>query len=137
MNKMKIWKLLLVALLIGQHAQMTNGQEMSDDASIYKAVDVMPEFPGGQDAMIAYLTKNLRYPDAAMKNGIQGKVYVSFVVTKTGDISNVQVSQSLHPLCDAEAVRVVKAMPKWIPGKQKGQNVNVVFSLPIAFKLTK
>jgi len=124
--------LLLVALMIGQQAISGGG---NDTDVYYSGVDVMPEFPGGHAAMAAYITKNLRYPDVAREAGIEGKVFVRFVVTKTGDVADVEVSKGINSSCDAEAVRVVKAMPKWVPGKQNGQNVNVMFTLPIAFKL--
>ena len=132
MIKVKTWGLLLFALMIGQQAIADD----TDDTG-YTYVEEMPEFPGGYKAMTAYIAKNLRYPDAARADGIEGKVYVRFVVTKTGEISNVEVQRSVHPLLDAEAVRVVKTMPKWIPGKQNRRNVDVYFSVPVAFKLTE
>ena len=134
---MKIWGVLLISLMTGQQVMSNNTTSNDTNADVFSYVDVMPEFPGGRAAMEAYVSKNLRYPDAALSQKVTGTVHVSFVVTKTGDISDIQVVQGIHSLCDAEAIRVVKAMPKWIPGKQNGQNVNVKFTLPIAFRLAE
>ena len=81
------------------------------------------------------LSKNIKYPVIAQENGIQGKVILGFVVTKSGAISDVTVLRSLDPSCDKEAIRVVKLLPKWIPGKQNGENVNVRYTLPVVFRL--
>lgn len=95
----------------------------------------MPEFPGGNQAMYKYLSENIKYPTMAMESGISGRVYVSFIVEKDGSISDVKVMRGIGGGCDKEAVRVVKNMPKWTPGKQKGKAVRVKFTLPINFKL--
>ena len=95
----------------------------------------MPEFPGGPDALMTYLARNVRYPKAAQANGIQGKVVVSFIVQKDGSLTDVKVARSVNPLLDAEAVRVVKAMPKWEPGIQDGKPVDVRFQVPVTFRL--
>lgn len=101
----------------------------------YQTVEQMPVFPGGEIEMQKFVANSLRYPIAAQENGTQGRVTIRFVVTPTGDISNVEVLRGIDPLCDKEAVRVVKSMPKWIPGKQNGRNVSVYFTLPIVFRL--
>lgn len=102
---------------------------------IFKAAEQQPEFPGGQGELMKYLSSNLRYPPAAAEQGIQGRVVVQFVVTKNGTISGVKVLQPLHPSCDKEAERLIKSMPKWIPGKQNGIPVSVYYTIPIRFRL--
>lgn len=94
-----------------------------------------PQFPGGTEALMKYLSKNIRYPEQAKKENIQGKVYVKFVVEKDGSITDAKVLRSIGGGCDEEALRVVKAMPKWEPGKMQGTPVRVQFNLPIVFKL--
>jgi protein TonB len=102
---------------------------------IWDVIEQMPSFPGGDGELMATLMKSIKYPVIAQENGIQGKVILGFVVTKTGAISDVTVLRSLDPSCDKEAIRVVKLLPKWIPGKQNGENVNVRYTLPVVFKL--
>lgn len=99
----------------------------------YEAVEQMPTFPGGETELMKFIRDNLKYPVIAQENGIQGRVILRFVVSKTGTIDNVTVLRSLDPTCDKEAIRVVKSMPKWIPGKQNGNNVPVYFTLPVVF----
>jgi TonB family protein len=103
---------------------------------IFTHVESMPVFPGGDAALIKYLLDNLLYPKTAVEKGIQGRVILRFVVKTDGTIDDVQVSKSLDPACDEEAVRAVKAMPKWTPGKQKGEAVAVFYTLPVIFKLS-
>ena len=98
-------------------------------------VEEMPEFPGGQNAMLAYLQQEIVYPQVAISNGIQGTVLLEFVVEMDGSISNIKPLVSLYPACDEEAIRVVKAMPKWKPGKQMGKPARVYFNIPISFSL--
>lgn len=102
---------------------------------IFKAVEQMPQFPGGDGALMSYISSHIRYPSAAAENGVQGRVVVQFVVTKTGSIGQVKVVRSKDPDLDREAVRVVKTLPKFVPGKMNGQAVNVWYTLPIQFKL--
>lgn len=106
-----------------------------EDEKPYEAVEQMPTFPGGETELMKFIRDNLKYPVIAQENGIQGRVILRFVVSKTGAIDNVTVLRSLDPTCDKEAIRVVKSMPKWIPGKQNGNNVPVYFTLPVVFKL--
>ncbi len=106
-----------------------------DNDSIYQIVEVMPEFPGGTEKMMDYLSKNIKYPEAAKEKGISGRVFLSFVIEKDGAVSNVKVAKGIGKECDDEALRVVKAMPKWKPGLQKGKPVRVNYMLPIFFKL--
>ncbi|MEZ3575901.1 MAG: energy transducer TonB [Muribaculaceae bacterium] len=98
-------------------------------------VEQKPEFNGGEAAMYKWLSENIVYPSAASEEGVQGRVVVEFVVGKDGSITNVRVLRPRHPALDKEAVRVVKAMPKWIPGRNNGQPVKVTYTLPVTFKL--
>jgi TonB family protein len=106
-----------------------------DNDSIYQIVEVMPEFPGGTEKMMDYLSKNIKYPEAAKEKGISGRVFLSFVIEKDGAVSDVKVVKGIGKECDDEALRVVKAMPKWKPGLMKGKPVRVSYMLPIFFKL--
>ena len=105
------------------------------EAEVFTIVEEMPEFPGGMQKLAEYLAKNIKYPQMARESGIQGKVFITFVVEPDGSVSNVQVLRSLGGGCDEEAVRVVKSMPKWKPGKQRGKAVRVSYNLPVNFKL--
>ena len=102
---------------------------------VYVVVEQMPSFPGGDSALLKYLFENIKYPMSALKAQKQGRVMVRFTVEKDGAISDVKVARSVTPSLDAEAVRVVKAMPKWTPGKQGGQLVRVRYNVPVSFKL--
>ena len=104
---------------------------------VFTVVETMPEFPGGSEEMIKYLGNNLKYPKEAKDKGVQGKVYVNFVIEKEGIVSNVKVVKGVGYGCDKEAIRVVEAMPKWTPGIQKGKNVRVSYNLPIKFVLSE
>ena len=106
-----------------------------EENKVFDVVEQMPSFPGGQAALMNYLNNNIKYPVIAEENGIKGRVVVQFVVGKDGHISDVKVAKSVDPSLDKEAVRVVKAMPKWIPGKQNGQAVTVRYTLPVTFRL--
>jgi len=102
---------------------------------VFDVVEQMPSFPGGQGALMQYLSSNIKYPVVAEENGIQGRVIVQFVVEKDGSITDVRVMKSVDPSLDKEATRVVKSMPKWIPGKQNGSAVRVKFTVPVTFRL--
>ena len=106
-----------------------------EDNHVFTAVEQMPQFPGGDAALMKYISDHIRYPAMAQENNIQGRVVVQFVVTKTGAIGEVKVVRSKDPDLDKEAKRVVKSLPKFIPGKMNGQAVNVSYTLPINFKL--
>lgn len=114
---------------------MTSTAQTKKNDMVFDVVEVMPQFPGGQIAMLQYLMKNIKYPEQAMKEGIQGRVTVRFIVEKDGSISDVKPVLSVHPLLNKEAVRVVESMPKWSPGKHNGKPVRVRFNLPVMFKL--
>ena len=105
-----------------------------EDNHVFTAVEQMPQFPGGDAALMKYISDHIRYPAMAQENNIQGRVVVQFVVTKTGAIGEVKVVRSKDPDLDKEAKRVVKSLPKFIPGKMNGQAVNVWYTLPINFK---
>jgi TonB family protein len=112
------------------------GQEKpKTEEPVYKVVETMPSFPGGQDAMIKYIIDNMKYPEEAKKNNIQGTVFMTFVTETDGSVTNVKVLRGIGGGCDEEGVRVVSSMPKWNPGKEKGQFVRVQFNLPLKFKL--
>ena len=113
-------------------AQFKNAESTE---KMYVVVEQMPAFPGGDAALMKYLSENIKYPKAAEKAGEQGRVVVNFIVEKDGAISNVNVVRSVTPTLDAEAVRVIKAMPKWVPGKQDGQFVRVKYNVPVSFRL--
>lgn len=111
-------------------------EEEEEEEVIFVVVESMPEFPGGQQALFKYLGDNVKYPVIAQENGIQGRVICQFVVNKDGSIVDIEVVRSGgDPSLDKEAVRVIKSMPKWKPGKQRGKPVRVKFTLPVNFKL--
>ena len=102
---------------------------------IFVVVEQQPEFPGGNAAMMKFLSDNIRYPVIAQENGIQGRVICNFVVERDGSITDVQVVRGVDPSLDREAVRVIQQMPRWAPGKQRGSAVRVRFTLPVVFRL--
>ncbi|MCR6508338.1 M56 family metallopeptidase [Bacteroides sp. KH569_7] len=118
--------------------QYTPPAPAPDENGIFEIVEHMPEFPdGGVSALMEYLRENIKYPEAAMKKGTQGRVIVQFVVEKDGSIANAKVLHGVDPELDKEAVRIVSVMPKWKPGMQRGQAVNVKYTVPIMFRLQK
>lgn len=119
-----------LSLLLGYMPQANAQKALS-------TVEEMPEYPGGLSAMQEFIKENLKYPTDAQDKKIEGRVVVRFVVGTEGDISDVTIVRNLIASCDAEVVRIVQAMPKWKPGKQKGKNVAVYFNIPIQFKLPK
>lgn len=106
-----------------------------EENKVFDVVEEQPSFPGGQGALMQWLRDNIKYPVIAAENGIEGRVIVQFVVSKSGSISNVNVVRGVDPSLDKEAVRVVSNMPNWTPGKQNGTTVNVRYTLPVTFKL--
>ncbi|MCI9285096.1 MAG: energy transducer TonB [Muribaculaceae bacterium] len=109
--------------------------EPVDDNKVFDVVEQKPQFPGGDAALLKYVAEHIRYPAMAQENNIQGRVVVQFVVTKTGSVGEVKVVRGKDPDLDKEAVRVVKSLPKFVPGKMNGHAVNVWYTLPIQFKL--
>jgi len=106
-----------------------------EETKVFDVVEQMPSFPGGAGALMQYLSSNIKYPVVAEENGVQGRVVCTFVVEKDGSITDVRVIKSVDPSLDKEAMRVVKSMPKWIPGKQNGAAVRVKYTVPVTFRL--
>lgn len=137
--------LLLTASLIYAQVQhesdtvaLTNVKEIAApgiDTTIYNNVEKMPTFPGGEFKMYEFLAMNIRYPQRARQDGYSGTVYVRFIVEPDGTITNIEVAKGVGGGCSEEAVRVVKLMPKWIPGEAFGKKVRVTYTLPINFRL--
>jgi len=109
---------------------------VSDSTEVFTIVEDMPTFPGGDKARNRFLAENIIYPEKATRYGIQGTVYISFIVNREGSVTDVKLLRGIGSGCDEEAVRVVKLLPKWNPGKQGGKTVNVLFNMPIYFKLS-
>ena len=105
------------------------------EQEIFQIVEEMPSFPGGEQKLMEYVVKNVKYPQIAKETGIKGRVFVSFVVEPDGSVSNVKVLRGIGGGCDEEAMRVVKSLPKWKPGKQRGKAVRVSYMLPVNFQL--
>ena len=116
-------------------AQKTVVSQKDQKEEPFDVVEDMPAFPGGMEAMIQFISSNIQYPADAQKQKVDGRVLVNFVVEKDGSITEVKVVKPTFPSLDAEAIRVVKAMPKWKPGYQRGQAVRVQFTMPINFSL--
>ena len=110
-------------------------EEEEEEQVIHIRVEKMPEFPGGQEALNRYLVRNIKYPLLAQENGIQGRVVCQFVVNSDGSIVVISVVRGVEESLDKEAIRVIKSMPKWTPGRQGGKSVRVKYTLPIRFKL--
>ena len=121
-----------------EYVSSEEGAKAAKQASnqVFTVVEVMPEFPGGQGALLDFLKTNLRYPESAIKDGIEGRVSCSFVVGKDGGISGAEVIRGVSPALDGEALRVINSMPVWSPGKQRGKAVNVKYTVPVTFRLT-
>lgn len=109
--------------------------EVVEDTKVFTSVEQMPQFPGGEAELLKWISTHIKYPAIAMENNVQGKVVVQFVVTRDGSIGEVKIARGKDPDLDKEAVRVVRTLPKFIPGKMNGQAVNVWYTLPINFKL--
>lgn len=106
-----------------------------EETKVFTFVEQMPMFPGGDAALMSYLANNIHYPTVAAENGVQGRVVVGFVVERDGSITDVSVLRGVDPSLDREAMRVVKSMPRWTPGKQNGSAVRVKYQVPVAFRL--
>lgn len=120
------------------HAPVATGPAQvveEEDQVVFQVVETMPSFPGGDAALFKYLGDNVKYPVIAQENGIQGRVICQFVVNRDGSIVDVEVVRSVDPSLDKEAIRVIKSMPNWTPGKQRGKAVRVKYTLPVNFKL--
>ena len=133
MKKLLFLSAFLFALSFGAFAQ----EEVKVEEEVFVVVEEQAEFPGGLDSMYAYIVKNLKYPEAAKEKGIEGRVFVSFIIEKDGSISNILIKRAIGGGCEEAAVEMIKNMPKWKPGKQKGKPVRFQFTLPIKFELPK
>ena len=110
-------------------------EEEPEEQQIFQVVEEMPEFPGGMAECLKFIGKNIKYPTIAQENGVQGRVIIQFVVNQDGSIVDPVVVRSVDPYLDKEALRVIKTMPKWKPGKQRGKAVRVKYTVPVTFKL--
>ncbi len=128
-------KLLFLVLISLPILSFSQKETVSPNPGLVHIVEKMPEYPGGTRALIKFIQTNVQYPDSAREESIQGKVYIKFVVDTTGKIKDATVIKGVHPLLDKEALRVVKAMPYWNPGMQRGKKVKVKYNLPINFSL--
>lgn len=116
-------------------ADLTMEEEDAEDAPVFFIVEEMPQFPGGEEALRKFIATSVKYPVIAQENGIQGRVYVSFVVNTKGAVTDVKIARGVDPNLDKEAIRVVNSMPAWSPGKQRGKAVKVSYTVPINFVL--
>ncbi len=135
MKRLIMMSLIATCCLTTVLAQKTVISQKDQKEEPFNVVEDMPAFPGGIEAMIQFLSSNIKYPADAQKQKVDGRVLVTFVVEKDGSITEVNVVKPGFPSLDAEAVRVVKAMPKWKPGYQNGKAVRVQFTMPINFSL--
>ena len=115
--------------------EVTPAANQNTEEEVFVVVEEEPEFPGGMEALYRYLASNIKYPREAKNEMIQGTVYVSFVIEKDGSVSNIKVLRNIGGGCGEEAVRVVQAMPKWKPARQRGKRVRAQYTLPIKFNL--
>ena len=128
-------KILLAFAVFFCTAGLAVAQDNSFDEEIFLVVETSPEFPGGEDSLYAFLSRNISYPAEAKAKGIEGRVYVTFVVGKDGTLSNCRILRDIGAGCGEEVLRVLRKMPKWTPGKHRGKNVRVQFNLPVNFTL--
>lgn len=134
-------KKLLYFFLIGilscsSTSLLAQKTDNSEDKPVY-SVEQMPQYPEGEEALLKFIKENLKYPKEAAQGGVEGKVVIRFVVNREGVVTDVTVIRSLNAVCDQEAMRVVKMMPTWTPGKSNGRNIPVYYSLPVVYKLNK
>lgn len=124
----------LLCILTLTFISQTVSAQSADDAPL-KQAEVMPAFKGGEDAMMKYLSESIQYPEEARKKGEEGKVYVGFVIDEKGNVTDAVVKRGVSATLNAEALRVINAMPQWTPGEQDGKKVKVEYVLPVYFKL--
>ena len=130
--------IVLIALMAAFGFSTASAQKTvvsQKNEKVFDVVEQMPEYPGGMQALFEFLKENIKYPEDAQKQKVEGRVIATFVVETDGSISNIEVVKHAFPSLDAEAVRVIQAMPKWAPGKQKGKAVRVKYTIPINFNL--
>ena len=119
---------------VGDTGEITPADRI-DEYPIFVVVEFEPEYPGGDEARIKFIRENLVYPQEAIDKKIEGRVFIGFVIEVDGSLTNFSILRSVHPLLDEEALRVIKLMPKWIPGELRGKPVRVQFQMPITFTL--
>jgi TonB family protein len=124
-----------LALLVFPVAVALAQSESTGTEDVYVVVEQKPVFPGGEEAMFRFLKEQVVYPKEARNKGLQGTVYVTFTIDRTGQVRNVELLRGVHPLLDEEALRVVRSMPDWEPGRQRGKAVRTQYTLPIRFSL--
>lgn len=129
--------LLLFSMGYSQQADSTVKDSSARSQEIFEVVENPPEFPGGNGALFAYISNNLVYPESARKDGVEGRVVVSFVVNEQGAVTDLKVEKGLTPECDEAALNVVRNMPNWIPATHRGKPVKVKFRLPVLFRLPR
>jgi TonB family protein len=127
--------MLLVVVLLSAGFCQVRAQEHKSTNGVYTEVEEMPEYPGGINALMSEIASGIIYPEEAKKNGIQGKVFVSFVVDEQGKVTNAKIERGVNPALDAESLRVVSGLKTWKPGKEKGKAVKVAFTIPINYAL--
>jgi len=133
---MKTIKMMfLVVILLSAGTWHVKAQEHKSKDGVYTEVEEMPEYPGGINALMSEIASAINYPDEAKKNGIQGKVFVSFVVDEQGKVTNAKIERGVNPALDAESLRVVNNLKTWKPGKEKGKAVKVAYTIPINYAL--
>ena len=132
MKKLILMSLMAVFCLSTVSAQKTVVSKKNQ--KVFDVVEQMPEFPGGMEALFKYMAENMKYPEDAKKQQVEGRVLVQFIVETDGSVSNTEVLMRVFPSLDAEAVRVISGMPKWIPGKQNGKAVRVKYTIPVSFR---
>ena len=121
--------------VIEEYVPVEVEEEEVVEQEIFQIVEEMPSFPGGEGELLKYVATHIKYPQIARETGIQGRVFVGFVVEPDGSVSNVKILRGIGGGCDEEAVRVIKSLPKWKPGKQRGKAVRVSYQIPVFFKL--
>ena len=127
---------LMVSMCMASQAQTNKKDSASDDNDVFcEITEVMPEFPGGDQALMNYFNVNLRYPQVALENGISGTVLVAFAIDTLGVVSDVKVDKGVDPLLDQEAIRLVKGLPNWKPARKNGKPVKSRFRVPVRFRL--
>jgi protein TonB len=134
MKKLILMSMMAVFCLTTVNAQKTVVSQ-NKDQKVFDVVEQMPEYPGGMQAMLDYLSANIKYPADALKQKVEGRVIASFVVETDGSVSDIKLHKKVFPSLDSEAVRVIEGMPRWIPGKQKGKAVRVKYTIPVIFRL--
>lgn len=134
----KVMMIVGISLLLTLSSCEKDDDDIDDPEPVTEivdeTVDQMASYPGGIPALMDFLNENIKYPEQAEREGIEGRVVAGFIVERDGSVSNIEILKSVHPLLDAEVVRVMSLMPNWIPGRQNGQPVRVKYSLPITFR---